>query len=245
MDPGKAIEWMLNATLDFALPPRCASCGSIVDQAHSFCAGCWKQIDFLVGGCERCGLPLQATESELCASCLARPPRIDRMRSAVAYNNHSRNIPLRLKYGRKVALAKMMARFMAPLVDGDPARSIFIPVPLHRSRLWRRGFNQAAIMAREMTRRTGIATDVTSLRRVKRTPPLKGLTPIQRRKTVAGAFRLSAHASVQGTNVILIDDVLTTGSTANACARVLKRAGASRVELITWARVVRPEQFVR
>jgi ComF family protein len=243
MGAKRAIEGAVNAVLDFALPPRCAGCGTIVDQVHSFCADCWRQIDFLVGGCACCGLPLQATEAERCAACLASPPRVDRMRAVVAYDQRSRDIPLRLKYGRKVALAKMMAKYMAPLIEGNGADSLLVPVPLHRSRLWQRGFNQAAIVARELASRTGISADVTSLKRVKRTPPLKGMTPLQRRKAVASAF--ASGDDVRGKRVILVDDVLTTGSTANACARVLKRAGASRVELVTWARVVRPAQFVR
>ena len=237
------ISGAVNAVLDFALPPRCAGCGTIVDQVHSFCHDCWKQVEFLVGGCECCGLPLQATDVELCAVCLANPPRVDRMRAVVAYDQRSRDIPLRLKYGRKVALAKMMAKYMAPLIDPNSSDAVLVPVPLHRSRLWRRGFNQAAIVARELAKQTGLAADVTSLKRVKRTPPLKGMTPLQRRKAVASAF--ASEANLAGANVILVDDVLTTGSTANACARVLKRAGAKRVELVTWARVVRPAQFMR
>jgi len=133
---------------------------------------------------------------------------------------------------------------MAPLVNrqGD---ALFVPVPLHRVRLWQRGFNQSALVARELSRRLGIASDPLALRRVKRTPPLKGMSPLQRRKTVAGAFRVPDKFAVAGKTVILIDDVLATGSTAEACARTLKRAGAARVELISWARVVRPTQLMR
>jgi len=137
-----------------------------------------------------------------------------------------------------------MARYMAPLInasDGDP---ILIPVPLHRARLWGRGFNQSALVARELSRRLKFPTDVLVLRRSKRTPPLKGMSPQQRRKAVAGAFKIADKTAVSGRTVILIDDVLTTGSTADACARALQRAGASRVELITWARVVRPRQLM-
>jgi ComF family protein len=116
-----------------------------------------------------------------------------------------------------------------------------LPVPLHRSRLWRRGFNQSALVARELSRRLDLHTDPLALRRLKRTPPLKGMSSLQRRRTVAGAFKVADKAAIAGKIVILIDDVLTTGSTADACARALQRAGAARVELITWARVVRPK----
>lgn len=111
------IQTVLRGALDFALPPRCAGCGTIVSDTHSFCADCWTRLDFLgSGGCDTCGLPLQATESQLCAACLAKPPRLARMRAAVAYDELSGSLAMQLKYGRKVAVAKTMARYMEPLV---------------------------------------------------------------------------------------------------------------------------------
>ena len=231
--------------LDFALPPRCASCGTIVGQLHSFCADCWKKIDFLgESGCTTCGRPLEATDAELCGTCIARPPRIDRTRAAVAYDDITRTLPIRLKYGRKVALARTMARFMAPLLPAAAEDRLIVPVPLHRSRTWARGFNQSAIIARELSSRSGIAVTPFALRRTRRTPSLRGMTGPQRSRLVAGVFAAD-RARVEGKTIILVDDVLTTGSTADSCARALKRAGAARVELISWARVVRPDQFMR
>jgi ComF family protein len=240
-----AIRAVTRWALDFALPPRCAGCGIIVADVHSFCADCWKQVEFLgETGCKTCGMPLGATEQTTCGACLARPPRIHRTRAAVAYGELSRSLAIRLKYGRKVAVARTMARYMAPLVSETGDR-LLVPVPLHRTRLWNRGFNQSALVARELSRRLGIAANPLVLRRIRRTPPLKGMSPLQRRKTVSGAFRVRDKAAISGKTVILVDDVLTTGSTAEACARTLRRAGAARVELVSWARVVKPSQLMR
>ena len=230
--------------LDFALPPRCAGCGDVTDEVGAFCPPCWSQLEWLGNsGCNRCGVPLAGTEIDICARCLAEPLKLDRIRAAVAYDELPRSIALKLKYGRKVALARTMARYMAPLKGEWPADALVVPVPLHRWRLWSRGFNQSALVARELARIWGLPADPTVLRRVKRTQPLKGLNHLQRRKAVAGAFK--ASAKLGGRTVVLIDDVLTSGSTAEACARALRRAGAGPVELICWARVVRPSQLMR
>ena len=236
-----AAKWIV----DLALPARCPGCGTITAEIQSFCTDCWRGIEWLGdSGCSSCGLPLAATEIDSCAACLAKPPIIARTRAAVAYGDTTRTLPLRLKYSRKIALAKTMARYMQPLLDrsGEP---LLVPVPLHRSRLWSRGFNQAALLARDLARRCDIAHDPFALRRTKRTLPLKQMSPQQRRRQVAGAFQTADPATVAGRRIILVDDVLTTGSTAEACAKALRRVGASRVELICWARVVRPAQIMR
>ena len=231
--------------LDFALPPRCAGCGDIVDEIDGFCGQCWLTLDWLgAGGCETCGLPLEATEADTCARCLAVPPPLERMRAAVAYGEVSRVIALKLKYGRKIGLARTMARFMAPLrAGGDDA--IVVPVPLHRRRLWWRGFNQAGLVARHLGRAWQLEVDQHVLRRTRATPPLKGMNPGQRQRAVKGAFAIAAGRDLNGRTVVLVDDVMTSGSTAEACARALREAGARRVELVSWARVVRPGQIMR
>lgn len=229
--------------LDFALPPRCGGCSDVVATLDTFCAGCWAKLQFLgERGCSTCGIPLEATDAASCAACLARPPRIRRTRAAVAYDEIPRSLALRLKYGRKVALARTMARYMAPLVESDAA-ALLVPVPLHRNRLWQRGFNQAVLIARALSKRTGMMVCSDILARTRNTPPLKGLSLTQRRRAVASAFAVRNPAAIKGRRIVLVDDVLTTGSTANACARALRRAGAQSVDLVAWARVVRPVKF--
>jgi ComF family protein len=176
---------------------------------------------------------------------MARPSPVDRMRAAVVYGEIARSLALRLKYGRKTALATTMASYMAVHLDEHLADSVLIPVPLHRRRLWSRGFNQAVLIARALAKTRRMPIECRTLSRIRATPPLKEMSMDQRRRAVSGAFALTPGGRVEGQNIILVDDVLTTGSTAIACARVLKRAGAARVELISWARVVRPAHLMR
>jgi len=143
----------------------------------------------------------------------ARLPRIRRTRAALAYVELARSLAIRLNYGRKVAVARTMARDMAPLV-GEAGDRPLVPVPLHRTLLWSRGFSQSALVAREFSRKLGIGANPLALIRIRRTPPLNGMSPVQRRKTVAGALRVRDRAAVACKTIILIDDLLTTGSTA-------------------------------
>ncbi len=244
------IKTLAAQLLDFALPPRCAGCAEIIDEVDGFCPTCWMTLEWLgTGGCEHCGMPLEATDAVRCGRCLAAPPPLDRMRAAVAYGPLARAIALKLKYGRKIALARTMARYVAPL-RGATGDAILVPVPLHRRRLWWRGFNQSGLIAKQLGAQWDMPVDQHLLRRTQPTPPLKGMNETQRQRAVKGAFvamegRMIQGRGIAGRTIILIDDVLTTGSTAAACAKALRKAGAGRVELISWARVVRPSRLMR
>lgn len=162
--------------------------------------------------------------------------------AAVAYGDIARALVLRLKYGKRTALATTAAVHMARLVppDGD----LFVPVPLHRWRLWSRGFNQAALMAAALTRLTDVPNNPVLLVRTKRTRPLEGLGAAARAKTVHGAFAVRGALAdrLVGKAVVLIDDVHTSGATSTACVNVLLAAGARKVTVLCWARVLQDLQ---
>jgi ComF family protein len=232
----------LRAALDLVLPPRCPGCGEIVDGDDRFCAGCFAQLQFLgPPQCACCGdpLPHDAGADARCGACLAEPPAFARARAALAYGGPARQVVLALKHGRRLHLARLMARQMLRAAGPLPDDAVIVPVPSHRWRLWRRGFNQAALIARQIARQAGRPLLVDALDRVKPTPVTKGLTRRQRQKNVAGAFQVRRAEAVKGKSVVLVDDVMTTGATVAACAARLGRAGARQVEVLTFARTLR------
>ncbi|HEX9933534.1 MAG TPA: ComF family protein [Allosphingosinicella sp.] len=234
----------LRTVVDFALPPRCPGCGSIVQEEHSFCLDCWSSLVFLGEPCcARCGLPFEhdgGGEAE-CGACLADAPAFDRARAAVAYGEIPRKVALKLKYGGRPGVAETMARLMARHLASFGEGALLAPVPLHRWRIWKRGYNQAALIALALAKRSGAAARLDLLERTRATPYLRGMGPRERALTVRGAFRVAERhrGEVEGRAVVLVDDVFTSGATAGACARALKKAGAKRVGLLSWARVVR------
>jgi len=239
-------EHAVRPLLDYALPPRCASCGAIVSEPGTFCTDCWASISFLGEPlCACCGndLPAAMGMGALCGACLATPPPYERMRAVLRYGDVGRAVAHRLKYGRRLSLARVMAAHMARLLpEAASARALLVPVPLHRWRIWSRGFNQAALIARHLGKRMDMPVAVDLLRRTRHTPPLHALSAHKRARTVRGAFALApgAREQLEGRTAVLIDDIWTTGATATACARLLRKAGAERVEILCWARVPRP-----
>jgi ComF family protein len=231
--------------LDALLPPRCLACRGPVDRQGLLCAGCWRAVSFIAAPyCAVCGLPFAHDEGPgaVCAGCAARPPRFDRARAGTVYDDGARPLILGFKLGDRTETATALGRWLMRageelLADAD----LIVPVPLHRWRLWQRRFNQSAMLALILGRESGIEAAVDLLVRRRLTRTQRGLSRGERRRNVAGAFavRPGQAERVSGARIVLVDDVLTTGATVEEACRVLRRAGAARVDVLTLARVVR------
>lgn len=222
------------------LPPRCPGCATVVEADHRFCASCWAAMRFLdTGICGGCGEPLEGREA--CLACEGAG-EVDSVRAAVAYGEIARALALRLKYGRRMGVAQTMARLMQRHLPPDA--DLIVPVPLHRWRLWTRGYNQAALIGAALSRKSGVAQDARLIHRIRATPPLRGMNGAQRLRAVAEAFALDPRGAgrLRGAHVVLIDDVYTSGATARGCAAALKEAGTARVTLLCWARVTHSDE---
>ena len=235
--------------LDLVYPPRCPITDEAVTRHGAFAPAAWAQATLLAPPwCSACGLPFGPSDAvaTLCVPCaaptrfrsaLTGPGKLDALRAAMAYDEASAPMILGLKYGDRQDVAPALARLLdrageEVLTDG----AILVPVPLHPRRLRARRFNQAAVLAQNLARLSGHAAAPMALRRVKPTPPQKGMSPAARRRNVAGAFTARGPAPER---VVLIDDVLTSGATLLGCARALRRAGARHVSALTLARVVK------
>lgn len=229
--------------LDALLPPRCLGCSGIVADPGALCPACWERVDFLTPPlCIRCGLPfeLDPGAAATCGECMRSPPRFRRARAVLRYDEHGKALILRFKHADRVDMAPTLARWMTRaggelLADAD----VIAPVPLHWTRLFSRRYNQAALLANGISSLTGVAAAPRLLERRRRTVSQGSMGRSQRLKNVKGAFVIRDPDAVAGRSVLLVDDVLTTGATVGECCRVLLSAGASAVDVLTIARVVR------
>ncbi len=236
------------STADAIVPPLCLNCRKPLGSHDALCAACWRQLRFIRAPlCDRLGIPLPFDPSPyasggpiVSAGALANPPDWDRARAVAQFGPVIRDMIHAFKYSDRHDARTLFGRWLADtgagmLCDAD----LLIPVPLHRWRLISRKFNQAVLLTQEVSGLTGVPADPFVLQRVKATPTQVGLTEAERRHNLSGAFKVApaARARIAGRNLVLIDDVVTTGSTAGACARVLKRAGAARVDVLALALV--------
>ncbi|NVO17136.1 MAG: ComF family protein [Rhodoplanes sp.] len=240
---------VFRVAVDAVLPPLCPACGDPVSDAGALCASCWSRLSFIARPyCERLGVPFAhdvgpglAGTGLLSPRAIADPPAFGRARAAVRYDEVARSLVHALKFGDRLELAPMMGRWMAEagreLIGTADA---LVPVPLHWRRLWARRFNQAALLATVMAESRGISVLADAMRRVRATPQQVGLTRAERASNVQSAFRVTetGRAAIRGRRLIVVDDVMTTGATAETCARTLLRAGATNVDVVVFACVI-------
>jgi ComF family protein len=215
--------------VDLVYPPRCPLCGSALADQGGLCAECWSEIDIPgEGGCDA----------------LASWPDLGQsvtVHAATFYNDASRRLVLDFKHGRRIALAPLLARLIAARLPAPSSGDapLLVPVPLHRWRLWHRGFNQAALLARELAKLGRGEALVDGLVRRKRTPSLGGLGRAARERALAGAIIINPRKArlIRGRDVVLVDDVFTSGATSHACLAALAGAGARSLIVASFARV--------
>lgn len=234
--------------IDFLVPPKCLGCHDPVAEPASLCQSCWNRLKLIDAPvCDVLGVPFAYDQGEGAVSpaALADPPPWNRARAAVAFDDASRKIVHALKYRDTQEAGLFMARLMGragrQLIE---EADVIIPVPLHRFRLWRRRFNQAAFLSQRIARQFTKSYRTDLLQRGKASRSQVGLSFEERRKNVAKVFQVTAEGVgyLSGRKVLLVDDVLTTGATAGSCAAMLKKAGAAQVDVLTFALVLEPRR---
>jgi ComF family protein len=230
--------------VDVVLPPTCLACRHPAGEAGGLCPDCWTRAGFIERPfCERLGtpFPFDAGAGMISPAVIANPPAYERARAVLRYSDVGRELLHLLKYGDRLDLVRPLGRWMARtgaelLADADA----LVPVPLHWTRLWQRRFNQSAALARVVSTTANVPVHDHALVRVRATPPQVGLARAERSRNVEGAFVVAraAKSEIKGKKLVVIDDVLTSGATVDACVKALRRAGAARVDVLVLTRVV-------
>lgn len=249
------IRATLTAGLDVLLPPRCVACAEELAADNGLCGLCWQGLDLIDGPlCYHTGVPLpfslgDAAADTVSLGAMMRPPRYDRARAAVYYQNTARGLVNRLKFYDMPEVANFLVPLMQRagadiLADASAKTTVILPVPLHFTRLLHRRYNQSAELARRLAALTDLPYEPRLLKRGRRTSQQIGLTRAKRRDNLRGAFFVTEKGknAIAGKQVLLIDDVMTTGATVEACAKALRRAGAAKIDVLTFARVVMPQR---
>jgi ComF family protein len=238
---------VLRTALDAVLPPRCIKCGDFLDRENGLCPPCWQKLSWLSAPCcACCGQPFafEAGSGTLCGACLQKHPAFDRARAVFRYDDESRDLILGFKHADRTELAPTLARWMArsgAALIADCA--LIVPVPLHWTRLAMRRFNQAGLLAQAIGRLADRPVEPQALTRRRATKSQGRLSRLARRKNVQGAMAVTERLvpRVADCRILLIDDVITTGATAETAAKALISAGAAAVDVLALAKVVRAD----
>ncbi len=244
----KQVLSYMSKGLDFVLPPRCVVSGELVMKQGELSPAIWRHLDFISDPfCKCCGAPFEyemqgedALATLHCISCFENKPPFTSARSALKYNDDSRNMILGFKHADKIHMVKAFTPWLRRAGQQMLGQADFIvPVPLHRLRLISRRYNQSAILANDLANNTGVESVPNALIRVRATPTQGDLNTKERAKNVSRAFALNpvVKVKIQGKTIVLIDDVYTTGATVKECTKTLLKAGAGKVHVLTLARV--------
>jgi ComF family protein len=240
------IDDVLRHITDIVFPPQCISCAAILQPITEkvFCSACREKIKFLTGSiCPICGITFfdSPSASHLCGNCLEKKPYFSYARAVASYETIILNAIHQFKYGRDLSIGVLLASLMADFSFPDLEfrdYSLIIPVPLHIKKLRKRGFNQSIILADSIGKKWQIPVNFSLLKRCKFTLTQTGLDKRERERNIKGAFEVRDKEKIAGRNIIIIDDVYTTGATLNECAKKLIKAGAQKVAVLTLARVL-------
>lgn len=241
-----SLRELLNDVSDVIFPPQCVACAEIIKQSSEglFCPSCLSQISFITGSlCPICGLPFldSPAGNHVCGDCILSPPYYAKARAVAGFESIIMDAIHKFKYGRNISIGSALGSFMAGFSFPDfdfSEYSLLIPVPLHIKRLRERGFNQSLLLAKEMGKKYKLPVNFSLLKRCNFTLTQTGLNRAEREKNIKGAFAVTDKNRLAGENIILIDDVYTTGATINECAKVLMKAGAQKVAALTLSRVI-------
>ena len=238
---------MLRQIVNFILPPRCLSCREQISDKGTFCASCWIQLNFVPNDkCSCCGDPFEVAHNDdvelVCPPCLSNPPYFSKAVAPLIYDDISKDLILKFKHGDATYMAPSFAKLLELVGEEILTQSDYImPVPLHLSRLVKRKYNQAALLCKNLSDPYQPKVIQDGIVRIKKTKSQGHFSKKERASNVANVFEVNNNycADIKGRIVTIIDDVLTSGATVNACAKVLRQAGAKDVKVITIARVAR------
>ncbi|WP_338406253.1 MULTISPECIES: ComF family protein [unclassified Wolbachia] len=230
---------LLKKATNLIFPNVCVSCECIIDENLNLCSECNKKINFLTKHyCNVCGIVI-SDNIYTCGKCIINPPSFKVLRSVFAYDQHSKNMIINFKFFDNLNYVKIYAKWIYQAnQDTFQNAEVVIPIPLHKMRLFKRKYNQAALLAKELSKLSNLSYTPFAIKRLRHTTPQAGLSLKQREKNLKKAFSISNKKIIENKIVILVDDVVTTGATVRSCSQEILNSGAKEVRVLSLARTV-------